>query len=119
MVKASRNILWEVYISVSGQGGAPIGPSPLLKINKSPTALKSFCYVWLNIQSLNCILRNNCIDKLKNAINRQQTYHKEQFISGFLHCIWNMWVCVRVCYSQCMTEKRSKYFNWKNMNKQK
>ena len=38
MVKASCNVLWEVYIGVSGQGGAPIGPSPLWKINQSPTA---------------------------------------------------------------------------------
>ena len=39
MVKAScNNVLWEVYIGVSGQGGAPIGPPPLLKINESPTA---------------------------------------------------------------------------------
>ena len=37
MVKASCNVLWEVYIGVLGQGGAPTGPSPLLKINKSPT----------------------------------------------------------------------------------
>ena len=38
MVKASCNsFLWEVYIGVSGQGGAPIGPITLLKINKSPT----------------------------------------------------------------------------------
>ena len=38
MVKASCNVLWEVYIGVSGQGGAPTGPPPLFKINKSPTA---------------------------------------------------------------------------------
>ena len=37
MVKAyCNNVLWEVYIGVSGQGDASIGPSPLLKINKSP-----------------------------------------------------------------------------------
>ena len=27
----------KAHIPVLGQGGAPIGPSPLLKINKSPT----------------------------------------------------------------------------------
>ena len=38
MVKVScNNVPWEVYIGVSLQGGAPIGPSPLLKINKSPS----------------------------------------------------------------------------------
>ena len=38
MVKVSCNsVLLEVYIGVLGQGGAPIGPSPLLKMNKSPT----------------------------------------------------------------------------------
>ena len=38
MVKAScNNVIWEVYTGVSGQGGAPIGPSPLLKMTKSPT----------------------------------------------------------------------------------
>ena len=38
MVKVSCNsVLWEVYRGVSGQGGAPTGPSPLLEINKSPT----------------------------------------------------------------------------------
>ena len=38
MVKVScNNVFWEVYIGVSGQVGAPIGPSPLLKMNKSPT----------------------------------------------------------------------------------
>ena len=38
MVKVScNNVLWEVYIGVLGQGGAPIGPSPLLNINKSST----------------------------------------------------------------------------------
>ena len=32
IVKAScSNFLWEMYIGVSGQGGALIGPSPLLK----------------------------------------------------------------------------------------
>ena len=35
MVKAPcNNVLWELYIGVSGQDGAPIEPSPLLKINK-------------------------------------------------------------------------------------
>ena len=38
MVKVScNNVLWEVHIGVSGQGDAPIGPSPLLKICKYVT----------------------------------------------------------------------------------
>ena len=32
---AYSNVLWEAYIGVSGQGGAPNGPSPLLKLNNS------------------------------------------------------------------------------------
>ena len=38
MVKVScGSDLWEVYIGVLGRGEARIGPSPLLKLNKSPT----------------------------------------------------------------------------------
>ena len=55
MVKATcNNVLWEVYIGVSGQGGAPTGSSPLLKINKSPT-LCIYMYI-------SCLyIKNNCV----------------------------------------------------------
>ena len=63
MAKASSNVLWEVRIGVSGQGGAPIGPSPLLKINKSPTIyiqiyinIPVLCQTWIYISNVlfNC-----------------------------------------------------------------
>ena len=50
MVMAScNNVLWEVYVGALEQGGAPTGPFPLLKINKSPTA-QSLWVLWISVQ---------------------------------------------------------------------
>ena len=56
MVKALCNVLWEVYIGVLGQGGAPIGPSPLLKINKSPTDYNILISTALKDKVVKCVL---------------------------------------------------------------
>ena len=57
MVKATcNNVLWELYIGLSGQGGAPTGPSPLLKINKSPTLYIYICiYLVCTLKIIVCV----------------------------------------------------------------
>ena len=63
MVQAyCNNVLWEVfgYIGVSGQGDASIGPSPLLRINKSPTGyIHVFCSDWHYLGSIVTTTVNN------------------------------------------------------------
>ena len=61
MVKAyCNNVLWEVYIGVSGQGDASIGPSLLLRINKSPINIICFylfIYLFIIVDPLGPVCR--------------------------------------------------------------
>ena len=81
--------------------------------------IKSFCYVLLNSLSLNFILRNNCIDKFKNAIDNK--HHKEQFISEFLQSISkNLSVCARVLFTvYSHTLRRVQVFQLKEYEQKK